>query len=60
MPPKLLTYADAADLFGVSHWTIRLWVREKRIRCVKVNERVIRFRRADLERDIEKMTERSA
>lgn len=45
---RLLTTEEAADLLRLSPWTLRHWVLDRRIRCVRLG-RLVRFRLADLE-----------
>jgi excisionase family DNA binding protein len=44
----LLTTEEAADYLHLSPWTLRHWVLDERIRCVRLG-RLVRFRLADLE-----------
>jgi excisionase family DNA binding protein len=44
----LLTTEEAADWLHLSPWTLRHWVLDKRITCVRLG-RLVRFRLADLE-----------
>jgi excisionase family DNA binding protein len=49
-PPKLMTYAEAAEVLGgavTENW-LRTAVREKRIPHTRLSDRVIRFTEADL------------
>ena len=48
-PEDRLSVRDLAEKYGVSPWTIYRWVATKRIPHVKVSNRVIRFRRQDVE-----------
>ncbi len=47
---ELLTVPEAAALFQVKISTIRAWVLHKRVPYVKVFGKLVRFRRADLEK----------
>ena len=47
---RLITVADLAGHFGVHPETVRLWVRLKRIPCVRPSARTIRFDLAAVER----------
>jgi len=46
---ELLTIPDAADYLNISHWTVRKWMRLKRIPYMQVNSRVIRIEKKDLD-----------
>lgn len=46
---KLLTYQEAAEFLGIHQVTLRRWVSEKRVPCVRIAGSTIRFRFADLE-----------
>lgn len=48
----LLTVPEVAELFQVKISTIRAWVLYKRIPYVKVGGKLVRFRRADLQKMI--------
>jgi len=48
----LMTVPEAAAMFQVKVSTIRAWVLYKRIPYVKVFGKLVRFRRADLEKVI--------
>lgn len=52
----LLTVPEAAQFFKVKVSTIRAWILERRIPYSKPGGKVIRFRRADLEKLIQKRT----
>lgn len=47
---ELLTVADAAALLKVSRHTIYRWIAEGRLPALRYSRRVLRVRRADLER----------
>jgi excisionase family DNA binding protein len=49
----LLNTNEAADSLRISPATVRAWVFQKRIPCVRLGRRVL-FRREDLERFVEK------
>lgn len=49
---ELMTVPEAAELFKVQVSTIRAWVLHKKVPYVKVFGKLIRFRRADLEKII--------
>lgn len=42
-PAPFLNPVQLADRLGVSPSTIRVWVRERRIPCLRANRKVIRF-----------------
>ena len=44
----LLTTEEAASVLNLSPWTLRHWVLDQRIRCMRLG-RLVRFRLADLE-----------
>jgi excisionase family DNA binding protein len=48
----LLTVPECAELFKVKVSTIRAWVLHKRIPYVKLSGKLVRFRRADVEKVI--------
>jgi excisionase family DNA binding protein len=49
-PPKnRLSVRDVAERYGVSEWTVYRWVRTKRLPCIHVSNRVIRFLLSDIE-----------
>jgi excisionase family DNA binding protein len=48
----LLSIEQAADLLGVSPWTVRKWVSTKRIRVVRLGRRVL-LEQPELRRIIE-------
>jgi excisionase family DNA binding protein len=54
LPPleKLMKPADMAELLGVSDDMVYQLVREQKLTCVRVSERIIRFRRSDYEQFI--------
>lgn len=47
---ELMTVPETAQFFRVTVSTIRSWVLYRKIPFVKVGGRLVRFRRADLER----------
>lgn len=59
MIQDLLTPADVAKKFSVCEKTIRRWVATRKIRAIKPTSRVIRFRQADIEADIERMARKA-
>ncbi len=46
---KLLTLQEAADLTGVSGFTLRRWAKLQRVGVVRLSKRAIRFRQTDLD-----------
>jgi excisionase family DNA binding protein len=46
---ELLTITEAAEYLNQSHWTIRKWLRQKRIPYLQVNSRVIRIEKENLD-----------
>ena len=44
-----LTVHDVAQRYGVSEWTVYRWVATKRLPCIKMSNRVIRFLLSDIE-----------
>lgn len=44
-----LTVRDVAERMRVSEWTVYRWVRTKRLPCIKVSNRVLRFLLSDIE-----------
>ena len=55
MSDDLLTYEDVQQRFGVSRRTVNRMVSDKRLRCVWLGWRTVRFSPADVERAIAKM-----
>lgn len=51
---RLVTSEQLADHFAVSVETVRGWVRQGRIPCLRVSRKVIRFRVAEVERALQK------
>jgi excisionase family DNA binding protein len=45
---EFLSPREVADLLGVSSDTVLGWVREGRLRAVRLSSRTIRFRREDI------------
>jgi excisionase family DNA binding protein len=50
---EMLGYHDAAAMLGVPVGTVYAWVARRRIPHVRLGPRLVRFRRAELERWIE-------
>lgn len=50
----LLTYEQAANYLAVAIPTLRRWKAERKIPCVEVSRKVVRFRKEDLDRFISK------
>ncbi len=46
---RLLTLQEAAELTGVSGFTLRRWAKLQRVGVVRLSKRAIRFRQADLD-----------
>jgi excisionase family DNA binding protein len=44
---------DAAALLGVSHWTVKKFIRQGRVKCVRIGRRVL-VEPAELERLVER------
>lgn len=51
--PEMLSYRDAARMLGVPVNTVYSWAARRQIPHVRLSARVVRFRRAELERWIE-------
>jgi excisionase family DNA binding protein len=49
---KTIGIKDAAAMLGLSHWTLRQYIREGRIRAVRIGRRVL-IEPSELERLIE-------
>ena len=47
-PKTLLSVGEAADTFGTSKSTIRNWIAQGKLPAVRIGERIIRIRLADL------------
>jgi excisionase family DNA binding protein len=52
-PAPLLTIRQAADLLGVSYWTVRSWIEAGKLRAIRLPGRLIRVHPRDLDRFIE-------
>ena len=50
---NLLTYAEAAIELGVTHWTVRNFVRRRKLRCVRMSHTVRRISRAAIAKFLE-------
>jgi excisionase family DNA binding protein len=48
--PDMLSYRDAARMLGVSVSTVHTWAYRRQVPHVRLSARVVRFRRAELER----------
>lgn len=46
---KLLTLQEAAELTGMSGFTLRRWAKLQRVGVVRLSKRAIRFRASDLD-----------
>ncbi len=46
---QLLNYQQAAEYLGIHPVTLRRWVSEKRVCCVRIAGSTVRFRFGDLE-----------
>ncbi len=46
---RLLSLQEAAELAGVSKFTLRRWARLQRVGVVRLSKRAIRFRQSDLD-----------
>jgi excisionase family DNA binding protein len=46
---RLLNLEEAADLTGVSRFTLRRWAKLQRVAVVRLSARAIRFRQSDLD-----------
>ena len=46
---KLLNLSEAAEMTGVSGFTLRRWAKLGRVGVVRLSKRAIRFRSSDLE-----------
>jgi len=53
---KLLDVDQAADLVGVHPVTLYRWARQRKIPCVRIGARVIRFDPRSLEKFIDRST----
>lgn len=49
MQTDLVTPEELAKQYGVAVSTVRAWVREGRVPCLRPSRRVIRFRPSDVE-----------
>ncbi len=57
--PHLLTIRQAADVLGVSYWTVRTWVESGKLRAVRLpgDGRLVRIEIEELHRLIEECRE---
>lgn len=55
-PITLYTYPEAAAILGIKPNTLRKWVADGWVPCVKVGRRAVRFRPRDLEAAIHEHT----
>ncbi len=46
---RLLSLKEAANLTGVSRYTLRRWAQLQRVASVRLSRRAIKFRESDLE-----------
>lgn len=60
MNDRLMTVSEAAEFLGLAVGTIYHMVSQKRLPCVRLSARCLRFRRSDLEEFIANLAERSA
>jgi excisionase family DNA binding protein len=51
---KLLRVSEAAALLGLTPRTIRSWLLQRRIPCVRLSARAIRLRKSDVDEIIER------
>lgn len=49
MSDKYLTISDVAEKLGVKKGTIYAWLFQKRLPCIKLTGKMVRFRESDLE-----------
>jgi excisionase family DNA binding protein len=47
--PRLLGYAEAAEILGVSKYTLRRWACQGRIGFTRVGSKIVRFRPQQLQ-----------
>lgn len=59
MSADLLTYEMVAEEFGLSVRTIRRLVARKKLRAVRLSHSTVRFRRAHVDADMQKLTTRT-
>ena len=53
---EFMTINEAAKEMEVSHWTIRRWINQRKFPVTKINSKVIRIRKDDLEKFRKKHT----
>lgn len=56
----LLTSAQVAERLQVTTRTVRTWVREGRLDCIRLSSRAIRFDAAEIARFIDERTQQAA
>ena len=49
MNDELMTAREVKDYLKISESTLRRWIREGRLRAVKIGPKALRFRREDIE-----------
>ena len=45
-----MTITEVAKDLEVSHWTVRRWIKQRKFSVIKINSRVIRINRDELEK----------
>jgi predicted site-specific integrase-resolvase len=41
LPEPLLNLEQAAQLLGYTHWSLRLWAKDGRLRCIRLGRRIM-------------------
>ena len=44
----MIGYKDVASRYGVSERTIKRWVRDRKLKCLRLGSNTVRFRELDL------------
>lgn len=52
---KLLTIVELADRLGISPGTAYHWLSQRRLPCIRLSSRCVRFREADVEKMLEQL-----
>ena len=53
---KLLTVKELAELLGIAPASVYHWLSQKRLPCIRLSARCVRFRQKDLEALIEQLS----
>jgi excisionase family DNA binding protein len=54
---RLLTVRELAERLGISSGTAYHWISQRRLPCVRLSSRCVRFRESDVEKMLEELTQ---